>query len=382
MKCARLFEKIDEMYGAYLDMWEDVCNIESPTDCKEGVDKVGEYFMERAKELGFEIEILKQNVAGDAICITMNSDSKNKPVVLSGHTDTVHPIGLFGYPPVTRDAENMYGPGVMDCKGGAVACLYAMDALSKCGYKDRPVMLILQSDEEKSSVPSNLETIKFMCEKSKDAIAFLNCEGHVKDTVVVKRKGILRFEINVHGVALHSANAAKASNAVLEAAYKIIELEKIKDNDGLTFNCGVIHGGTTPNTVAGECSFFVDIRFTSNEEEQWAREKVSEVTSHITVEGCSAEVKQVSYRPAMEIADANLKLVETMNRIYRENGLPELEKRFCMSGSDTAYTTVAGIPCVDCIGVSGGKIHSIEEYAALTSLKESAKRLASVAYCI
>ncbi len=382
MKCEKLFEKIDEMYEYYLNVWEDVCNIESPTDFKEGVDKVGNYFIEKAKELGFEIEILKQSVAGDAICITMNPDCKNRPVVLSGHIDTVHPVGSFGYPPVTRDDEKIYGPGVMDCKGGTAACLYAMDALSKCGFKDRPVMLILQSDEEKSSVPSNLETIKFMCEKSKDAVAFLNCEGHVKDTVVIQRKGILRYEINVHGVPLHSANAATASNAVLEAAHKIIELEKTKDPQGLTFNCGVIHGGTTPNTVAGECTFFVDIRFSDDKEEQWARDRISEVTANITVEGCTAEAKQISYRPAMQKADANIRLVEAMNKIYLENGLPELKIRFCMSGSDTAYTTIAGIPCVDCIGTAGGKIHSREEFCTLTSLKESAKRLASVAYCI
>ena len=382
MKCKNLFEKIDEMYEQYLGIWEDVCNIESPTDFKEGVDKVGAYFIEKAKELGFEIEVLKQEVAGDAICITMNPDSPNKPVALSGHMDTVHPVGSFGYPPVTKDEEKIYGPGVMDCKGGAVACLYAMDALSKCGFKDRPVMLILQSDEEKGSMPSNLETIKFMCEKAKDAVAFLNCEGHVKDTVVLQRKGILRYEISVHGVALHSANAATASNAVLEAAYKIVELEKNKNPEGLTFNCGVIHGGTTPNTVAGECTFFVDIRFTTDEEEQRARDIVDEVTSHITVEGCSAEAKQVSYRPAMQKADANFGLLEEMNRIYLENGLPALENRFCMSGSDTAYTTIAGIPSVDCIGTAGGKIHSREEFCTLTSLKESAKRLASVAYCI
>lgn len=382
MQCEKLFETIDEMYDKYLDIMEDVCNIESPTDYKEGVDKVGAYFIEKAKELGFEVEVSKQDVAGDAISVTMNPESPNKPVVISGHMDTVHPVGSFGYPPVTRDSEKMYGPGVMDCKGGAVACLYAMEALSKCGFKNRPVILILQSDEEKGSIPSNLETIKYMCDKAKDAIAFLNCEGHVKDTAVIQRKGILRYEINVFGVALHSANAAKASNAVLEAAYKIIELEKIKNDEGLTFNCGVINGGTTPNTVAGECTFFADIRFTNDEEERLARSKVEEVTAHITVEGCSAKATQVSYRPAMQKADANIELLRAMNKIYLENGLPKLEARFCMSGSDTAYTTIAGIPCIDCVGTSGGKIHSRDEFAYLESLKESAKRLASVAYCI
>ena len=36
-----LFDEIDRLYPDYLKVWEDVCNIESPTIYKEGVDKVG-----------------------------------------------------------------------------------------------------------------------------------------------------------------------------------------------------------------------------------------------------------------------------------------------------------------------------------------------------
>ena len=49
----------------------------------------------------------------------------------------------------------MYGPGVMDCKGGIVAAIMAMEALEKCGFTERPVQLLLQSDEENGSATSN-----------------------------------------------------------------------------------------------------------------------------------------------------------------------------------------------------------------------------------
>ena len=57
----------------------------------------------------------------------------------------------------------------------------------------------------------------------------------------------------------------------------------------------------------------------------------------------------------------------------------ELVGRTCLSGSDAAYITLAEIPCVDNLGVDGGNIHSIREFAQLDSLAECAKRLAAVA---
>ena len=99
-----LFSKIDELYEEHLDILENVCSIESPTDYKEGVDKACKYIIDIAKEKGWAIEILKQSVSGDAVCITMNSDKEAKPFAISGHMDTVHPVGSFGSPAVKRDA--------------------------------------------------------------------------------------------------------------------------------------------------------------------------------------------------------------------------------------------------------------------------------------
>lgn len=382
MQCEKLFTIIDSVEEEYLKIWEEVCNIESPTNCKEGVDAVGRYFIRLAEKSGFEVEIQRQPVSGDAICITMNPDAQGQPVTFSGHTDTVHPVGSFGTPAVRTDDKNIYGPGVMDCKGGVVACYMAMEALKLCGFKDRKVQLILQPDEENSSKTSNKETIAFMLEKAKDSVAFFNTEGCLGDTVVLWRKGILRYKFKVKGKALHSARCPEAANAVAEAAYKIIELEKMKDPDGLTCNCSVISGGDAPNTVPETCSFFADIRFSTNEELESVKKNVKEIADKITVKGCTCELEEISFRPAMVDSEKNTKLLEKMNEIYKENGLPVLTARKTASGSDAAYITQAGIPCVDNIGVDGENIHSVNEYARKKSLKESAKRMAAYTYCI
>ena len=377
MNCKELFEEIDGLYPHYVDVWKDVCNIESPTNYKQGVDRVCKYFENMAKELGFYTEILKNDIAGNALCITMNGESDEAPICFSGHIDTVHPVGSFGDVPVRIEDEMIYGPGVMDCKGGCVSSIMAMEALSKTGYKKRPVKLILQSDEEMSSITSNKETINFMIEKAKGAIAFFNTEPLEKGKATLERKGIMRFRINITGIARHSSVCYKAANAIREAAYKIIELEKMKNPDGVTCNIGVIEGGTVGNTVAEKCSFIVDIRYSTEKEKCITMKKLNKIVQKSFVKGTSSELVEISSRPAMEKADRNYKLLERINKIYRENGLEELEAQKSKAGSDASYITLAGIPCIDSMGTMGENLHSTKESSYLESLKISARYMAT-----
>ncbi len=382
MKCKELLEKIDQLKEKYIKVWEDACNIESPTADKAGVDRVGRYFIRMAEEHGWKVEICLQEVSGDAICITMNPDAKGTPISLSGHMDTVHPVGLFGSPAVRVDEEWIYGPGVSDCKGGIVAGFMAMDALEQCGFKSRPVQMILQSDEETSSKGSNKKTIEFMVEKAKGSVAFLNTEPATTGQLCVTRKGILRYRFHIHGKAVHSAGCYDGANAIAEAAHKLLKLEEMKDAKGLTCNCGVISGGTVANTVAAECSFTADIRFADQTQYEEVVQLCRRLAEHSTIPGCTCDLEEVSYRPSMPLEDRNVKLLEEVNRIYEECGLPVMLPENRRGGADSAYTTQAGIPTLDGFGVDGKREHSVEEKAPLSELPAAAKRLATVVYCI
>lgn len=386
MKCKTLFEHIDRLYEKYLTVWEDVCTIESPTACKEGVDAVGSYFIKMAEKYGWKVEKLPQSVSGDAICITMNAEAKTQPIALSGHMDTVHPVGLFGTPVVTKDEMYIYGPGVSDCKGGIVAGFLAMEALEKVGFTDRPVQMLLQSDEEIGSSTSQKATIDWICEKAKGSVAFLNLEPILEGSegkATVARKGLVDYRFTVTGQAAHSSKCAtEGASAIREAAHKILELEQYKDADGITCNCGVIEGGTVVNAVAASCTFGVNFRFSNGEQEAQIQELVRRVAETVYVPGCSCTVEQTGHRIAMEETERNYALLDAMNAIYEENGMSRLAPRKVNGGADSAEVTAAGIPCVDSLGVVGGKIHSKDEFGVLTSLKDSAKRIAAVIYCI
>ncbi|MBQ8907941.1 MAG: M20/M25/M40 family metallo-hydrolase [Clostridia bacterium] len=380
--CEKLFETIDALQDTYLDLLEDICNIESPTDCKAGVDEVGRYCIELAEKKGWRVEICPQSVSGDAVCITLNPGALGAPVVFSAHMDTVHPVGSFGTPAVRREGDKMIGPGTLDCKGGIAAALLAMDALERCGCKDRPVLLLLQSDEEKGSAPSQKATVRYMCEKSANAAAFLNLEGIRDCTVVVTRKGISRIKLTFKGKAAHSAICYNGANAIAEAAHALLALEGMKDADGLTCNCSMIKGGKTPNTVPDLCEFVADIRFANKAQKEKAYATVAALAASPVTEGCQCTYEEISYRPPMEYAERNMALLSRMNDIYRANGLPLLAPRNAKGGSDAAYVTEYGIPCVDSVGVKGDAEHTLGEYVFMTSVAEAAKRIAAVAYCL
>ncbi|MBQ8388071.1 MAG: M20/M25/M40 family metallo-hydrolase [Clostridia bacterium] len=380
MNATKIFDRIDDLEKEYLRVWEDICNIESPTSFKAGVDAVCEYITALAEKKGWETEHFPQPVSGNAACIVINPSADSSPICLSGHMDTVHPVGSFGTPPVRIDGEMIYGPGVCDCKGGIVAALLAMDAMDSEGFDLRPVKLILQSDEEVNSTLSDGETIRFMCEKSKNAAAFLNLEGHSQGKACIARKGIVSYTFTVTGQEAHSSKCATdGANAIIDAAHKMIMLDKIKDDDGLTCNCAIVSGGTVVNTVPGKCVFKVNVRYATAEQREWMDSYAQKVAETVHVPGCTCEVVNEGGRIAMELTDHNAELLRKMNVAFEKHGLPTLEGVRRNGGSDAAYVTESGIPCIDSLGVRGKDIHSGNERAYLASLAEAAKRIVAVA---
>lgn len=371
---------LDLLEEKYISIWEDICNIESQTCDKPGVDAVGNYCAELGKKLGYLVEVKEIKSAGNIVVLTMNAASDKRPFSLSGHMDTVHPKGLFGYPPVKIRDGKIFGPGTIDCKGGIVAGLYAMEAMSLCAFDKRPVMMILQSDEEGGSSQSNKETINYICEKAKNSVGFLNLEGFTTpEYCCIQRKGIITYKFTVTGIEAHSSECAKrGANAILDAALKIAEIENIKDDEGLTCNTGTIVGGSVPNTVAGSCEFNVNVRFATAEQRVWIDEFMHTLAKKEHVKGCKCTVEIATTRLAMEYSERNVEFLDKVNRALKKDGIQTMKGAIRKGGSDAAEITAAGIPCIDSVGVSGGGIHSNREFANIDSLKFSAKRIVSI----
>ena len=372
-----MFKLIEELNEKYIKVWEEVVSIESPSNYKEGVDKVGEYFINLAKDFGWEIEVFEQESFGNTVCITMNPD-KERVITLSGHMDTVFPVGTFEAPIVHKDEKNIYGPGVSDCKGGIVAGFLAMETLHKAGYRDKQVRMLLQSNEEIGSGLENKASIEYMCQRSKDTELFLNLESNDGKMVIIERKGIARFVFNIKGKAAHSAWAESGANAIAEASHKILEIEALREKIGVSCSCNLISGGSSQNTVPDACEFTVDVRFFSKDELDLVTSEMEKIANKVNVEGCISEAKMTNLRPAMELKTENVEALDKINSAFDKNGLEPMGKSFGNGGSDAADISEYGITTVDSIGVCGGKLHTKDEYAELASLEIAAKRIVAI----
>lgn len=376
----KLFAQLERLESKYLPMWQEICEIESPTGCKSGVDAVADYCIRHAENMGWDVVRGHEEISGDPVCITMNSGNQMAPICLSAHMDTVHPVGAFGKPAVRIEGDRMVGPGVMDCKGNIIAAMMVMEALQKCGYDKRPVKLILQSDEETGSRGSGKRTVDFMERHAQGCLCFLNMEPMNPGKVTVQRKGIMGFQIDITGKAGHAGYCYNFANAISEAAQKISRLEQWKEPEGITCNVGVIQGGVGTNTVPASCCFKGEARFSCEAEQQKILAFLQEVTDTVSIPGTSSTLQILSTRLSMPRTEAAMALLEQMNGIWEKTGLPRLEPNFVCGGSDCADMVSRGILGVDSLGVEGGGLHSLSEWGSLPSLVTCCKRIGALVW--
>ena len=373
----KLFEIIDSLAEGYKDFLVKICSIESKSEDKAGVDAVCDAVLEKAVSLGFATKRARMENSGDAASVTFENGGVLPCACISAHMDTVFEKGEFGYPPVKEKEGKLYGPGVIDCKGGIAVGMLVLEALKRYGYSDRPVKLILQSDEEVESVYSGCRTIDFMLEEAAGACAFYNCECRESGKITTGRKGIIRLYLDIKGRAAHAGDYFEGRSAIREAAYKIIELEQKSVKDGITYNCGVIEGGTALNVVPDKCRVYIDVRIRSTEEYDAAMSVLEEVASHVHVEGTETRVVKISDRKPMVRTEKNVKLFEHIKAVARKYGFGDMAEFYSNGGSDAAYTTLAGIPTVDDIGPIGDNYHTKNEWCDIASIAGSAKLIAA-----
>ena len=83
--------------------------------------------------------------------IAARGTTAEKPVLVLGHYDTVHPVGTVERNKLRVEGDKMFGPGTYDMKAGGYLALQAMAALYKELKPQRPVELLLVPDEESGS---------------------------------------------------------------------------------------------------------------------------------------------------------------------------------------------------------------------------------------
>ncbi|ERT68995.1 M20/M25/M40 family metallo-hydrolase [Cetobacterium somerae] len=372
----KAFKFIEENEKEMQQVWIDLCKVESPSIDTEGVNQAVEFLGEKLNGYGMETKIHKFSQGPNSITAYFNNGSTEKEMAILGHLDTVHKKGLFGEEVVKVDIENdmIYGPGVLDCKGGVIVGTLVARALNSIGY-DKMIKLAFSGDEEVGHRYTLGEGKQFFLDELKGFKACIDCEtGFVDGRVVVGRKGTTNFKIAIRGKAAHSGNEPQNGiSAIKEAAYKTINIEKNNDFNSIHYNVGVIEGGTSQNTIPEFCTLTVNVRFRKLSDLEKIKNFLTEITNTSFVEGTTAEITQISLSDPMEQTEKNIKLFEILKKNSEELGFGTPYSCYLGGGSDAAHSVTLGIPTLCGMGVKGYENHTIRERAVLSSLVERAK---------
>ena len=216
-------EYIDSNRENILEMFRTLVNLEGHYKEKENVEKARDYVQKLLEQEGFVCRTreVAEDRAGTLIGI-LGEDRPGKPILFSGHVDTVFYAGTFdGLNPFHVKDGKAYGPGVLDMKGGIIIALAAIQALNHIGFRECPIKVVFLGEEESDHEGSIGDQI--VTEEARGCRFAFNMEvSRLNNSVSVARKGQHIFYMHVEGTGGHAGNDFwKGTNAINEAVLKI-----------------------------------------------------------------------------------------------------------------------------------------------------------------
>jgi len=290
--------------------------------------------------------------------------------------DTVFPLGTLKKMPFYEKDGKIFGPGVLDMKGGIVITLSVISSLLSSGRPDTlPITALFTSDEEIGS-HSSRTLIESLAHDT--SIVFVMESGLVDGALKTWRKGVGGFYINVKGRAAHSGgDHEKGRNAIEEMAHQVIAIQKLTDySRQTTLNVGVINGGTVSNVVPEDAFAEVDVRVMQPGE--WERIEAEMQNLKPVLDGTTLKISGGLNRPPMPYNEANKSAFEKACQIAKDKLSKELIAGGSGGASDGNFVAPLGIPVLDGMGAVGEGYHSDREYIFVKSLEERAELLAAL----
>src|SRR5712692_5538328 len=128
---------------------------ESPSGDKDGSSAVVSLLASAAGSIGAvnSVERITSEDFGEHVRIrAFAGENEAAPIVILGHTDTVHPRGAVKERPWRAEGNRIYGPGIFDMKANCALALEVLLACEAMGVEPlAPVTILLTCDEESGS---------------------------------------------------------------------------------------------------------------------------------------------------------------------------------------------------------------------------------------
>jgi glutamate carboxypeptidase len=374
-----LSETSRELEPRLLDRIRQLVSLESPSDDKRAVDGCVDAVAEMAAALGWRVRRHRQRAFGDLLELRFVASGamkkKDAPLMLLGHLDTVWPLGTLAKMPFRIGDGRAWGPGTLDMKAGVAMAMTAVEILRTIGGEHRPIVMLLNSDEEVGSPVSRPITEKLARECA--AVFVLEPAQGLAGAYKTARKGVGDYTVRVKGVAAHAGvDFERGHSAIGELAHQLETIRTFTElNRGLTVNPGVIRGGTRTNVIAAEAEAEVDVRIARAKDAARIDRRFRRL--RVRDRGCVLAVEGGMNRPPMERSRATVALFRRAQKLAEGLGF-RLEEAATGGGSDGNFTAAMGVPTLDGMGAVGEGAHASHESVLLKDLAPRTALLAEM----
>lgn len=361
---------------AALELLRQMVGINSYTGNRDGVNRLALLTGECFAPLGFSAErVPSVNPAYGDHLVLQKPGSSGRSVALISHLDTVFPPeeearNNFHW---LQEGDRIYGPGTHDIKGGTVMMwlvLTAIRAHDPALFERLGWQLFLNSSEEVLSHDFGALCRKRFAPGTKAALVF-EAEGRLGNDclLVVARKGRATWRVNVTGRAAHAGGKHRhGANAITQLGHTVTRIAALTDySRDLTFNAGLVSGGSGLNRVPHEASAEGEFRaFTPEVFEQGKKAILAlagkgEVESPVDRYPCEVAVEILSESRPWPRNPGTDRLLRLWQEAGRSLGMSvEPEERGGLSDGNFVWDAV---PTLDGLGPWGDHGHCSERSA-------------------
>lgn len=395
----RIVERVDAGVPGATALLERLVNTNSGTHHFAGVRAVAELLAPEFRRLGFTTRWSDGASWSRAGHLVAERHAGRGPrLLLIGHLDTVFepdsPFQRFEH----LAGDSARGPGIADMKGGAVVMLLALQALHEAGELDRlQVTAVFTGDEEDSGRP--IERARADLTAAADwadiALGFEN-GPEAPHVAVIARRGSTTWWLRTSGTPSHSSQIFRpevGSGAIHEMARILAAFhDSLSSDPPLTFNPGVIVGGTTvtfdsvenrgtafgkTNVVAESAWVAGDLRALTPEQLARAKATMQRLAARHYPRTSAVLTIDDAY-PPFAPTEGNRRLLALLDRGSRDAGLPPVGAVDPARAGAADISFVAGRVemALDGLGLKGRADHTVNETADLAMLPVQARRAA------
>lgn len=293
----------------------------------------------------------------------------NKPVVaFLGHNDTVFPDQQITW---DQDGEIVHAMGIGDDTAAvAVLLMIARYVTHKNIETPYGLLFVANAGEEGlGNLKGSRQIVKDFGDRMFNFVGFDGGMTHFQVDCV----GSHRYEITITTEGGHSYGDFGNRNAIHYAASMIHTLYdmKVPQEAKTTYNVGVISGGISVNTIAGECKFMYEYRSQSHTCLEKMENMFMKVVDAYRSMGIGIDVKVLAVRPCRGNVDAQAqreldeRCLEIIRRYHTADDI-EMD----INSTDANIPWASGIPATTIGVIRCGNAHTREEWADLSSLDE------------